>query len=80
MNLTDDEILKFQRGSPVFLEDICAVYPATLGQIVDVGYSNFQKYLGIMLAEKPVPKANDDAELKKLLEQLTDFQYLMILL
>lgn len=80
MNLTDDEILKFQRGSPVFLEDICAVYPATLGQIVDVGYSNFQKYLGIMLAEKPVPKANDDAELKKLLEQLTDFQYLLLLI
>ena len=80
MNLTDDEILKFQRGSPVFLEDICAVYPATLGQIVDIGYSNFQKYLGIMLVEKPAAKASDDAELKNLLGQLTDFQYLLLLI
>ena len=80
MNLTDDEVLKFQRGSPVFLEDICAVYPATLGQIVDIGYSNFQKYLGIMLVEKPTAKASDDAELKKLLGQLTDFQYLLLLI
>ena len=34
MNLTDDEILKFQKGTPVFLEDICAIYPATIGDIV----------------------------------------------
>jgi hypothetical protein len=31
MNLTDNEILKFLKGSPVFIEDICAVFPATLG-------------------------------------------------
>ena len=43
MNLTDDDILKFQKGVPVFLEDICAIYPATIGQIVDEGYSNFEK-------------------------------------
>jgi hypothetical protein len=41
MNLTDSEVLKFQKGSPVFLDDICAVYPATLGEIVDEGYDNF---------------------------------------
>jgi hypothetical protein len=41
MNLTDTEILKFQKGSPVFIDDICAVYPATLGQIVDLGYDKF---------------------------------------
>jgi hypothetical protein len=41
MNLTDNEVLKFLKGSPVFIEDICAVYPATLGEIVDVGYENF---------------------------------------
>jgi len=41
MNLTDNETLKFLKGGPVFLDDICAVYPATLGEIVDVGYDNF---------------------------------------
>jgi len=35
------------------LEDICAVYPVTIGEIVDEGYDNFQKYLGILTAEKP---------------------------
>jgi len=41
MNLTDNEVLKFLKGSPVFIEDICAVYPATLGEIVDIGYEKF---------------------------------------
>jgi len=41
MNLTDNETLKFLRGSPVLLEDICAVYPATLGEIIDLGYDKF---------------------------------------
>ena len=78
MNLTDDEILKFQKGTPVFLEDICAIYPATIGQIVDEGYSNFEKYLSIMMTEKPTVD-NKDSELKQLLENLTDFQFLMLM-
>jgi len=41
MNLTDNEILKFLKGSPVLFYDICAVYPATLGEIVDEGYDKF---------------------------------------
>jgi len=41
MNLTDNEILKFQRGTPIFLEDICAIYPAKLGEIIDIGYDEF---------------------------------------
>ena len=77
MNLTDTEVLKFQKGSPVFLEDICAVYPATLGEIVDEGYDNFQNYLGIISMTKPITNKNDDKELKDLLNQLTDFQYLL---
>ena len=79
MNLTDDEILKFQRGTPVLLDDICAIYPATLGEIVDVGYGNFQQYLGILTATKPVQKKSDDVELTKLLEELTDFQYILFI-
>lgn len=78
MNLTDDEVLKFQRGTPVFLDDICAIYPATLGEIVDIGYSVFQKYLGIMLVEKPNGGKNDK-ELNDFLNNLSDFQYLLML-
>lgn len=78
MNLTDDDILKFQKGTPVFLEDICAVYPVTIGEIVDLGYSKFEQYLSILIAEKPIaPK--EDLELKQLLESLTDFQYLLMM-
>lgn len=78
MNLTDDDILKFQKGVPVFLEDICAIYPATIGQIVDEGYSNFEKYLSVIITEKPLSN-KEDKELKQLLEQLTDFQFLLMM-
>ena len=79
MNLTDNEVLKFMKGSPVFLDDICAIYPVTLGEIVDEGYENFQKYLGIMTMEKPVTTGKEEEELKQLLTSLTDFQYLLLM-
>jgi len=72
MNLTDSDVLKFQRGTPVFIEDICAVYPAKIGEIVDIGYEEFQKYLGIMIAEKPTAKG-DNTEMAALLNEVTDF-------
>ena len=78
MNLTDNEILKFQRGTPIFLEDICAIYPAKLGEIIDIGYDEFQKYLGIIIAEKPTAKG-DNQEMASLLENITDFQYLLLM-
>ena len=78
MNLTDDHILKFQCGTPIFLDDICAIYPATLRQIVEIGYTTFQQYLSIILAEKPVDYKKDDNDLQALIKKLTDFQYLLI--
>ena len=78
MNLTDNEVLKFQRGGPVFLEDICAIYSVTLGEIVDVGYDKFQQYLGILTSTKPTD-VKDDNELKQLLESISDFQYLLLM-
>lgn len=78
MNLTDDEILKFQKGTPILLDDICAIYPARVGEIVDEGYSNFQKYLGLIMIEKP-STLDMDNELKELLKNITDFQYLLFL-
>ena len=79
MNLTDNETLKFLKGSPVFIEDICAVFPATLGQIVDEGYDNFQQYLGVLTASKPTTKLDGDKELSELMEKLTDFQYVLLM-
>ena len=78
MNLTDNETLKFLKGSPVFIEDICAVYSVTLGEIVDVGYDNFQQYLGILTTTKPMDLKGDN-ELKQLLEQINDFQYFLLM-
>ena len=79
MNLTDTETLKFLKGSPVLLEDICAVYPATLGQIVDVGYDKFQTYLSVLTSIKPTVQYDDDKELKELMKKLTDFQYILMM-
>lgn len=78
MNLTDDEILKFQKGTPVLFEDICAIYPVTLGEIVDLGYSKFQQYLGVLISEKPMPNKREEPEMAQLLENLTDFQYFLL--
>ena len=79
MSLTDDDILKFQKGSPVLLDDICAVHSVTLGEIVDLGYSKFQLYLGTITAIKPQSKKTDDPQITKILEKLTDFQYVLLM-
>ena len=79
MNLTDNEILKFQKGSPVLLDDICAIYPAKLGEIVDNGYDEFARYLNIITSTKPVLEEKKDDELSQLIKQLSDFQYLLMI-
>lgn len=77
MNLTDTETLKFQKGSPVFIQDICAVYTATLGEIVDLGYDKFQEYLSIITTTKP--SVTNDNELSMMLKDLSDFEYILVM-
>lgn len=77
MNLTDTETLKFQKGSPVFIQDICAVYTATLGEIVDLGYDKFQEYLSIITTTKPL--VTNDNELSMMLKDLSDFEYILVM-
>ena len=79
MNLTDSEILKFQMGSPILFYDICAVYPATLREIIDEGYDNFQQYLSILTSTKPNIKDTKDLEVKQILNELSDFQYILLM-
>ena len=79
MNLTDNEVLKFMRGSPIILDDVCAIHSVKLGEIVDIGYDLFQEYLSILILEKPVPDNHTDPEMKKLLEEITDYQYFLLL-
>ena len=79
MNLTDEFTLKCLKGSPVFLDDICAIYPATLGEIVDEGYDNFQRYIGIITMNKPTASKKDNNEFIKAVEELSDFQYILLL-
>ena len=78
MNLTDNEVLKFQMGGPVFIEDICAVYSLTLRSIIDIGYDKFQQYLGILTITKPID-TNGDKELMSLLNTISDYQYLLLM-
>ena len=78
MNLTDNEVLKFLKGGPVLIEDICAVYSVTLGEIIDIGYDKFQQYLGILTSSKPIDVKGDN-ELSKLLQEISDFQYLLLM-
>ena len=79
MNLTDDEILKFLKGSPVFIDDICAIFPPTVGAIVDEGYDNFQKYVSVLTATKPTTQYDKDKELQELMTKLSDFQYVLLM-
>ena len=79
MNLTDSDTLKFLKGTPVLFEDICAVYPVTLGEIVDEGYDRFEQYLGILTMTKPTTIHDSDQELTQLMSKLTDFQYILML-
>lgn len=78
MNLTDTEVLKFLEGSPVFIDDVCAVYPATLREIIRIGYDKFQQYLSIATATKPIADKKD-TELNELITQLTDFQFVLFM-
>ena len=79
MNLTDSFILKCQAGIPVFLEDICAIYPATLREIASIGYDNFLQYIQILTMEKPLLNEKEKDELNTILENLTDYQYFLVM-
>lgn len=91
MNLTDTNLIKVMAGCPIFFEDICAIYPATLEEIAKVGYNNFMNYLNVIMMKRPdfrtikETKETPDEESKEItkefvdfIETLTDFEYLLM--
>lgn len=81
MNLTDDETLKFIRGTPILLDDICAIYSPKVGAIIDIGYSKFQQYLGVLTMTKPINsrEMRKDQELAQMMEKLNDYEYFLLM-
>lgn len=77
MSSIDDFVMKCQCGCPVFLDDICAVFPATLREIANLGYDTFMEYLQVLTMEKPAIEKKD--ELSQLLDGLTTFQYFLMM-
>lgn len=77
MTLTDGFILKCLFGCPVLFEDICAIFPATLKEIAQVGYENFLHYLNIVLIGKPADLSK--SELADIIENLSTFEYLLLM-
>lgn len=78
MTLTDDDFrIKCLFGCPVFLDDICAIFPATLKEIATLGYSKFIFYLNFLLLEKPSDIA--DPDFADIIEGLTTFEYLVLI-
>lgn len=77
MSSIDEIVMKCQCGAPVFLDDICAIFPVTLREIAELGYDSFLEYLQILTMEKPVIESKD--ELAQLLETLSTFQYFLMM-
>ena len=79
MNLTDDDILKFLLGTPYSFYGLFNIYSKTMEEIVNLGYTKFQIYLSILTAEKPGSLDGADDNVNKILESLTDFQYILVM-
>ena len=81
MNLiNDDIILKCQMGAPIPFGDICFIYPPTLRDIVNLGYSKFLQYIQLLTITKPnLTNTKENKEIIGLLNEITDFQYFLIM-
>lgn len=63
-------------GMPVIYQDICLVYSPSLKKIAAEGLDKFYQYISLLLIEKP---KLEDEQVNKLLESLSDFEYLFLL-
>lgn len=76
MNLTDSDKLKLLYSKPLIYRDVCLVFSPTLDEIAACGLDNFYNYISILLTSKPPV---EDKEMKKILDKISDFEYLLML-
>ena len=76
MNLTDGDKLKLLYGKPLIYKDVCLVYSPLMDTVASVGLEEFYQCISLLLTSKPPA---EDREMKKLLDKLTDFEYLLML-
>lgn len=80
MNSTETLVLKFMSGAPVLLDDICAIFPATLREIASVGYDKFWQYIQFILIDKPVLKQGEGSdEFYELVKDISTFEYFILI-
>ena len=75
MNLTEGDKLKLLYGKPLIYKDVCLVYSPLMDQVASIGLEEFYQYISLLLTSKPPA---EDKEMKKLLDKLTDFEYLLM--
>ena len=76
MNLTDGDKLKLLYGKPLMYKDICLVYSPLMDTVATIGLEEFYQCISLLLTSKPPA---EDREMKKLLDKLTDFEYLLMI-
>lgn len=76
MSLTESQTLKLLHGDPLIFKDICVIKSPTLGEIASIGLDKFYSYISLLLVSKP---NSDDEAMRKLLKEISDFEYLLIL-
>lgn len=62
-------------GIPVVYQEVCVVKSPFLHDIAAVGFDNFCRYMALLTSPRPLDIG--DEELKKAIEKMTDFEYLL---
>ena len=76
MNLTDGDKLKLLYGKPLIYKDVCLIYSPLMDTVATIGLDEFYQCISLLLTSKPPA---EDRETKKLLDKLTDFEYLLMI-
>lgn len=70
--------LQLQKGNPIDI-GICKVYPLTVGEITDVGDSQYNQYLSSLLIDKSSLNMDDASkEVTEVFDKLTTFEIIIL--
>lgn len=76
MNLTESDKLKLLYSKPLIYKDVCLIYSPQMDTVATIGLDNFYQYISLLLTSKPPA---EDREMKKILDKLSDFEYLLMI-